>query len=338
MPTVEDLGHKIKAKYPGQYDDLTDAEVGRRVKAKYPGDYDDFIEVSPANVATEYIPPSSSVLTAPQVFEESGIEPITAGETQTGYRVIAVACFVIAIVLMFTASFGGCFVGVLLAIAGFTMLRSAANAYETERHEASARVDIKQSQIAFKAEVVRESQIQSEAARALELQSIRQETESKAEVIRQKSLDVAQTELDLQKHLLEIGKQQGLRPDAVSSINEHKYRTEIDLDNRWKEILQDSNAADLALIGDHLVIKKLREELTKARKERFAIKTGDDPEELKQELLADYDKFISRLEAKIDARETGHLLPENRKAQGRLTEGTPDSGTEYPAAIDGDDI
>lgn len=45
MPeTIVDLGRKVKAKYPGQYDDLDDAEVGRRVKAKYPGDYDDFVE------------------------------------------------------------------------------------------------------------------------------------------------------------------------------------------------------------------------------------------------------------------------------------------------------
>lgn len=38
MPTIEDLGRKIKAKYRGQYDDLSDYEVGRRIKAKYPGD------------------------------------------------------------------------------------------------------------------------------------------------------------------------------------------------------------------------------------------------------------------------------------------------------------
>ena len=46
MPqTILDLGKKVKAKYPGQYDDLADDEVGRRVKAKYPGDYDDFTDV-----------------------------------------------------------------------------------------------------------------------------------------------------------------------------------------------------------------------------------------------------------------------------------------------------
>lgn len=47
-PTVFDLGKKVKAKYPGQYDDLSDDEVGRKVKSKFPGDYDDFADASPS--------------------------------------------------------------------------------------------------------------------------------------------------------------------------------------------------------------------------------------------------------------------------------------------------
>lgn len=47
MPeTVTDLGKKVKAKYPGQYDDLSDIEVGQKVKSKYPKDYGDFADVS----------------------------------------------------------------------------------------------------------------------------------------------------------------------------------------------------------------------------------------------------------------------------------------------------
>lgn len=47
MPeTILDLGRKVKAKYPGQYDDLSDADVGRKVKSKFPGQYDDFADVA----------------------------------------------------------------------------------------------------------------------------------------------------------------------------------------------------------------------------------------------------------------------------------------------------
>lgn len=47
MPeTIIDLGKKVKAKYPGEYDDLTDEQVGAKVKAKYPMDYADFEDVA----------------------------------------------------------------------------------------------------------------------------------------------------------------------------------------------------------------------------------------------------------------------------------------------------
>lgn len=46
MPTIVELGQKVKAKYPGTYDDLADDELGRKVKAKYPGSYDDFTDVA----------------------------------------------------------------------------------------------------------------------------------------------------------------------------------------------------------------------------------------------------------------------------------------------------
>jgi hypothetical protein len=48
MPTIEDLGRKVKAKYPGIYDDLSDTELGERIKAKYPG-YDDFTDMRVAH-------------------------------------------------------------------------------------------------------------------------------------------------------------------------------------------------------------------------------------------------------------------------------------------------
>jgi hypothetical protein len=44
MPTINELGQKFKAKYPGTYDDLSDSDVGQKVKAKWPGDYDDFTD------------------------------------------------------------------------------------------------------------------------------------------------------------------------------------------------------------------------------------------------------------------------------------------------------
>ena len=55
MPDVAELGRKVKAKYPGVYDDLDDADLGRRVKRKYPGAYDDFTD-TPAAQPTQSAP------------------------------------------------------------------------------------------------------------------------------------------------------------------------------------------------------------------------------------------------------------------------------------------
>lgn len=44
MATTTELGQKIKAKYPGSYDDMSDNDVGVKTKAKYPGAYDDFTD------------------------------------------------------------------------------------------------------------------------------------------------------------------------------------------------------------------------------------------------------------------------------------------------------
>lgn len=56
MPqTIIDLGQKVKAKYPGTYDNLDDAEVGRRVQAKYP-QYSQFMDVPKDAPPTSVIP------------------------------------------------------------------------------------------------------------------------------------------------------------------------------------------------------------------------------------------------------------------------------------------
>lgn len=48
MATLAELGQRVKAKYPGKYDDLPDDELGRKVKVKYPGAYDDFADFAPS--------------------------------------------------------------------------------------------------------------------------------------------------------------------------------------------------------------------------------------------------------------------------------------------------
>lgn len=71
--TVVELGQRVKTKYPGDYDDLDDAEVGRRIKLKYPGDYDDFSDAPAPSTPT---PPIDNSLKTFGTAALSRINPI----------------------------------------------------------------------------------------------------------------------------------------------------------------------------------------------------------------------------------------------------------------------
>jgi hypothetical protein len=45
MPTIQELGDRVKQKYPGAYDNVDSAELGRKIKQKYPSAYSQFTEI-----------------------------------------------------------------------------------------------------------------------------------------------------------------------------------------------------------------------------------------------------------------------------------------------------
>jgi hypothetical protein len=81
MATLNDLGKKVKAKYPGQYDDMSDIELGRRTKAKYPQDYADF-----SGAAPELVMVSAHSRNRPRVRpkEPAFLEPLVQGGSMAG--------------------------------------------------------------------------------------------------------------------------------------------------------------------------------------------------------------------------------------------------------------
>lgn len=75
MPTIAELGQRVKAKYPGKYDDLPDDELGRKVKAKYPGSYADFTEAPVA--PPRAVGPAGGYLEGPSRYKENfGGDPL----------------------------------------------------------------------------------------------------------------------------------------------------------------------------------------------------------------------------------------------------------------------
>lgn len=73
MATLNDLGKAVKAKYPGTYDDIPDAELGRRIQTKYPGAYDNYSGVAgpAANPVEKYVEGLGPVEGAVTAFGEA---------------------------------------------------------------------------------------------------------------------------------------------------------------------------------------------------------------------------------------------------------------------------
>lgn len=215
---------------------------------------------------------------------------------------------------------GGPFLLILaigLGVAAYAMGQEAKNAHAEERGEKEHQIQLQELGIRKKKLDKREEQLEEETKDELDLAKLRRETEAKAERVRQE-------EFDLQSYLIDFGKKLGLLPEAVSAVNEHKYRTDIEIERRWREITQDLDAGDLLDLADQQLIKKQTERLEEMYRRRYEIANGDDPPEVKQALLARYDKNIRHLEAKIDARQTGLLPPANGQETFRLGEGEAD--------------
>jgi hypothetical protein len=116
------------------------------------------------------------------------------------------------------------------------------------------------------------------------------------------------------------------------AVSEHERRTNIDIQARWEQIVQDLDAADLLEISEQQLLKKLRNNLTELYREQHQIKQGDDPPSVKKKILARYNKDIAHLERLIDARQAGLLSSEDRQEARRLaagaSEGRADSSEE----------
>ena len=118
-------------------------------------------------------------------------------------------------------------------------------------------------------------------------------------------------------------------------VDEHKQLTELDLDNRWKEIVQDLDAGDLLVIAARGVIKKFEADLRAKRIEkRNTEKDRTLGKPLRLKLLDDIDKSIEHLEGQIrdwQKKETGLDLRQNQTINGQgndtryITEGETDS-------------
>lgn len=254
MKTISELGRKLKEKYPGAYDDLTDEEVGRRLQAKFPGAYDDFVEVDYAvnsNVQelVDYYNPERGRLTS--WWQRGKAE-------------------------------------------GRGKLLEALN---TEQ-----RLVIEQGAI-LEASVLEGKK-----------------TASDHQVFIARNYNTL-LELQHQESLIQQASEQGYSVDTDQEIKKHKALAEIDIEKRWKEIVQDLNASDLVAMGDHQLLQKERQYLAEEVRAKHQLLNGDESQAVKDEIALDMDQHIRFLKERIHARQARLLLSENGNEALRLEEG-----------------
>jgi hypothetical protein len=267
MKTISDLGRRIKAKYPGEYDDLTDEEVGRKVRAKYPGEYDDFIDYqTESNIQSviEYYKPNRGRLTA--WWQRGKAE-------------------------------------------GRGKLLDALN--------------LEQQRVVEQGAILESAVLQG------------QKTFSDHELFIAQNQSVL-LELQHKEVLIQQAAQQGYSVEVDQEIKKRKALSEIDIENRWKEIIQDLNAADLVQMGDHQLLQKEREYLAGEVRARYALLSGSDTQPVKDELVIDMNQHIQFLKDRINARQARLLSPEDGQETKRLEEGAPVSSGLTPEETEAD--
>jgi hypothetical protein len=120
---------------------------------------------------------------------------------------------------------------------------------------------------------------------------------------------------------------QQVRVDSLmveAEVSKHEQMTRIELEKRWTQIKQDMDAADLYETSEQSVINKLTGYLREMLLAKHEIETGKDPLPVKKRIIAQYDRNIESLEARINER-NGLVLPKNKEEARRPREATPNS-------------
>lgn len=213
-----------------------------------------------------------------------------------------------------------------LAIAAYKMWGNAKES--TQEVHLNSKIVVKQKEMDYDYELTREKQIKKENQDRVDLAAAQRETAFQAEDVRKK-------ELELQNELIQRGIEHGLIPVDVSEVNKAKFLSELKRKEYKQEILDDLDAGDLYEMSGQRVLIKLTDLLDEQVRKRHKIEESNDPPKVKEALLARYDKNITFLEAEIDARQAGLLLPQNKEETLRIGEGEGDSQGQGQSEVQG---
>jgi hypothetical protein len=267
-------------------------------------------------------------------------EEIQAIQRRKIYRTISwflYAVVVVMVLLFFTERFlvqryfFEFFVaGIVLYLIGHWAGWKADHAFEEAAEEIQGRISVRGFETAYKKQLVEEGYAEQETAEEIELRHIERETMARSFLTQQTQLlnddvvarQASQLGRDRESHKTITM----LEESSRISVTEHAKRAEIDTETRWKEIVQDLDAADLLHLSEQQLINKLTGYLEELYQKKHGIETGSLPDPVKRPILERYDKNIRNLEEQINDRQNRLVLSGLQKEAKGLTAGEADSG------------
>jgi hypothetical protein len=249
MPTIKELGQKVKAKYP-EYRDMSDLEVGYKVKDRFPGAYDDYVEIE-----------SKRLLNQAEVEINRHIQP----DYSTSFLFYGVAgvMFLISVYLFYNANtFVGykifaAFVGsIVLFVISINFFRMAGKARGEALKNAEAEHEFSVKQINSKFALAQQHEHLTKVILNRPVEEEERQTKI-AEQQRQRVLMMGQLRNELA--VLNAASLQNLDPQTYQEIRRMQAEAEIELQKK-----AEGYKLDIFYTGE---LKKIEHEATQALRE-----------------------------------------------------------------------
>jgi len=334
MPTVSELGRKVKAQNPGLYDHYTDEEFGRKLKAKYPyySHYDD------PGAAMVPVTPVTPVVLTPRaeeiIYRESTYPPRPkAPAHKSSLYIVGVTCFVLAVTLFMVGNF---IFALALVVGGVFLVKAGATADQRERDNMLARAQTKQYEVQHEVSVTDLESARQDAWMRTQLKNTAMQTSLMREQLAQHELTERLRESIVRTQLISTAERNGVTVDDVIRLNNQQMQDELEiekkrrlneLDNQkeWEEIQTTLRGVRQQNLTGNQQVKELYDDLEQKVDKLVSVKNSKKPKYAKQMLTGSLISQITSIRTQIDEIQAKLVQGGNRQNTGGATSGTAKS-------------
>jgi hypothetical protein len=333
MPTLEDLGRDVKSKYPGRYDDLSDAELGHMVIARYPqySDYNQKADTIYSNERTYPAPPK-------------------APSHKLASYIGGVVLFILSVFLLFTWSGPAVILGVAGMVGGILLLVAGVRADQREAVNMQSRAGVVSSRVLAETELTNLESARNDAELRRRVNTEATVTQIGQQKLAQQQIKQQGTELELRVQYIPQAAEKRIDVDGFIQTNIQKVLNQIEVDKirqlnqaetdkQWIEIDNWLKGANLVAHVTGQQRKQLTQDFIDTAKQIALIKRDTELDEEERTLVIErLKKNLEKIEGDLDGLDAGRTLQAaNGQTTKRLQEHVAQIQPDYPEGVDADD-